>query len=130
MSKLPERPIVKENIDKFGINKDYGLWAIASDKLRSFADPAGIHLHPSDFSDLELPSILFIDEKGYQHELSLNSSYELLIDNKPAIDLSSYYTKKQVDKLIEDTSVVVSPNGTKYHISVTDDGEVVATKEA
>ncbi|GAK32060.1 hypothetical protein WOSG25_270060 [Weissella oryzae SG25] len=129
MSKLPGRPVIQPTIDKFGINKDYGLWAIVSNKLRSFVDPAGIHLTPVDFSDLYLPAIIFVDEKGTQHELSLNSKNQLLIDDKAIIDLSELYTKDQVDELLKKATVLTSPNGSKYQISINDNGEIITTKE-
>ncbi|WP_145912385.1 hypothetical protein [Weissella oryzae] len=129
MNKLPSRPEIQPTIDKFGINKDYGLWATVSNKLRSFVDPAGIHLTPSDFSDLYLPAILFVDEKGTQHEFSLNSKNQLLIDDKVMIDLSEFYTKAQVDELLKEATILTSPNGTKYQISINDNGEIVTTKE-
>ena len=129
MSKLPGRPTVQPTVDKFGISKEHGLWAIVSNKLRSFVDPAGVHLSPSDFSDLYLPAILFIDEDGGQHEISLNSKKELLIDDETILDLSGFYTNSQVDELIKDTSLLTSPNGNKYRVSVNDNGELVTTRE-
>lgn len=113
MSKLPDRPTIQPSVDKFGIDKDNGLWALVSGKLRSFVNPSGIHLSPSDFSDLHLPSILFNDEKGTQHEVSLNSKKELLIDDEAFIALP----------------LLTSPNGTKYRVSVNDNGELITTKE-
>lgn len=125
MSRLPNRPTVKPNVDKFGINKDDGVWANVQGFLRTLVDPSGIHLKPSDFSDLQLPAIRFQNEKGIVQEFSVATKSKILLDGEVIYDPENIYTKKQVDDLF----VLKSPNGTKYKVTVSDTGVLTAKKE-
>ncbi len=121
MSKLPRRPPESGHI---GLINGEGLKAKSGTVERLIASSHGIHLAPEDFSDLFLPALKFIDEEAHYHEISINKDRQLLIDNVAVFNLSSYYTKAEVDEL----QVLKSPNGTKFKIEVNDDGTLYSKK--
>ncbi|WP_419155245.1 hypothetical protein [Weissella minor] len=124
MSKLPKRPDIENHRARIGLDQYDGLWITIDDELRQLATPLGLQLNPSDFSDLYLPTLQFVDEGSNIHEMSINKEKQLLIDDVAVFNLSNFYTKKEVDEL----QVLKSPNGTKFKIGVHDDGTLYSQK--
>lgn len=124
MSKLPKRPDIENHRVRIGLDQYDGLWITIDDELRQLATPLGIQLNPSDFSDLYLPALQFVDEDSNIHEISINKDRQLLIDNVAVFNLSSFYTKTEVDEL----QVLKSPNGTKFKVGINDDGTLYSQK--
>lgn len=116
MSKLPSR-----NPYSGYIKPEEGVgYVVSSDNgaKRTIITAHGFNLDPADFSDLALPALIFSDEMGHTHEISIDSKNILLIDEKPMIDLDVYYTKKDVDKMLN----LTAPNGNKFKVTVSNDG--------
>lgn len=127
MTKLPNWPNISNRRAGIGLDQFDGLWITIDDNLRQIITPQGIYLNPADFSDLLLPSIFFIDEKGSQHEVSVNSSKQLLIDDKSMNELADCYTKKEVDDLVNQ-QILTAPNGGKWKLNITNSGELSTIK--
>ncbi|RRG18268.1 hypothetical protein D3P96_03005 [Weissella viridescens] len=116
MSKLPSR-----NPSSGYIKPEEGVgYVIASDNgaIRTIITAHGFNLDPADFSDLTLPALVFSDEMGHTHEISIDSKNMLLIDEEPMVDLDAYYTKKDVDNMLN----LTAPNGNKFKVTVSNDG--------
>lgn len=122
MSKLPNR-----NPSSGYIKPEEGVgYVISSDdgSKRTIITAHGFHLDSSDFSDLNLPALLFSDEFGNTHEISVDSKNMLLIDDKRLFDLNAYYTKQEVDNMMK----LTSPNGSKFKVTVANDGTLHTKK--
>lgn len=95
MSKLPERnPQAgfirpKENVGY--------IVAYDDGQERPLISAHGFHLEPSDFSDLYLPALQFIDDAGNTHFISIATDGTLLVDNNRVVNLNDYYTKQETN---------------------------------
>lgn len=50
------------------------------------------------------------------------------IANKPTIDVTDFYTKEEVDKILKTGNQLVSPDGTAWVPSIGNDGKVIWQK--
>ena len=50
------------------------------------------------------------------------------IANKPTIDVTDFYTKEEVDKILKTSNQLVSPDGTAWLPSIDNDGKVIWQK--
>lgn len=51
------------------------------------------------------------------------------IANKPTIDVTDFYTKEEVDKILKTSNQLVSPDGTAWLPSIDNDGKVIWQKK-
>ncbi|MBS0950060.1 hypothetical protein JK159_06755 [Weissella minor] len=167
MSNLPKRPDIENHRARIGLDQYDGLWITIDDELRQLVTPLGVHLEASDFSDLYLPGIQFIDDAGNSHFISIATDGTLLVDNNSVVNLNDYYTKKEVDgafslfrdhiedgfvkpdsvysktdsdktfskkqevytkKEVDDRALLKAPNGTKYRLTVDNNGKLGTVK--
>ncbi|WP_349623382.1 hypothetical protein [Lactiplantibacillus plantarum] len=50
------------------------------------------------------------------------------IVNKPTIDVTDFYTKEEIDKILKTSNQLVSPDGTAWLPSIDNDGKVIWQK--
>ncbi|MBS0949512.1 hypothetical protein JK159_03850 [Weissella minor] len=95
MSKLPER----NPQSGFIRPKENVGYIVAYDdgQERNLISAHGFHLESSDFSDLYLPALQFIDDVGKTHFISIATDGTLLVDNNSVVNLNDYYTKQETD---------------------------------
>lgn len=122
MSKLPERNLQSGYIRP----KENVGYIVAYDdgQERTLISAHGFHLDPSDFSDLHLPAIQFIDDNGKNHVVSIESDGTLVVNGSNLVNLNDYYTKQEVDA----KSLLKAPNGKQYQLTVDNAGKL-GTKE-
>ncbi len=71
-------------------------------------------------------SIPMVDESGELHELRFTSNDGLLIDGialDVLIELAGFYSSDQVDKLVSESSILISPDGQKWEQTINNQGE-------
>ena len=165
MSKIPERNPKSGYIRP----KDNVGYIVAYDDgtERTLISAHGFHLEPSDFSDLYLPALQFIDDKENSHFISIATDGTLLVDNNSVVNLNDYYTKKDIETVfslfrdrlydsfvktdsvysktdsdktfskkqevytkqeVDDRALIKAPNGTKYRLTVDNNGKLGTEK--
>lgn len=128
MSKLPERNPQpgyirpKENVGY--------IVAYDDGQERTLISAHGFHLESSDFNDLYLPALQFIDDAGKTHFISVTTDGTLLVDDSTVVNLNDYYTKQDVysKKEIDDKALLRAPDGTKYQLTVDNAGKLGTQK--
>ncbi|MCK8605131.1 hypothetical protein LNP18_03330 [Leuconostoc citreum] len=107
-----KRPNLIDNISAIGVGK--AIYAAPDgDKInaRLLIAADGFHMLPCDFEGLSLESLSFSTVSGNQYVISFDDSGNMLINGN----------RKE--------TILTSPNGTKFTVSVDDDGKLTAEKE-
>lgn len=108
------------------------------DKLnaRMLVAADGFHFKPTDFDDLSLPKLSFASQVGKLFAISFDDQGELLINGNKYVAPTN-----QEDEFIEGNKTfegmtelkggakLLSPSGTKFSLTVDDDGKLTAVKE-
>lgn len=122
MSKLPDR-----NPSSGYIRPEEGVgYVIVNDDgtKRTIITAHGIHLNSSDFSDLYLPALLFTDETGLTHEVSINKQKQLLVDDVAVFNLEDNATRQAIGN----QALLTAPDGSHYRLTVDNAGKLGTKK--
>lgn len=96
----------------------------------------GFHFKPTDFDDLSLPEFKFISQAGNLFVISFDDKGELLINgNKYVVPTNQADESVKGNKTFEGMTLLkggaqlLSQNGTKFSLTVDDNGNIKAEKE-